>query len=96
MIDSWLVCCLLGPGGDYLLTVRTDAPLPDSPLRIAWVQRQCLAMFVACLRCAVAGGEDLDNLAYPEFLGIDQQQAGYLIATLLLFGCLLFDWLLLT
>jgi hypothetical protein len=31
-----------------------------------------MAMFVVCLRIAVAAGEVLEDLAYPEFVGIDQ------------------------
>ena len=63
-----------------MLTVRTEQPLPAgiSEFQQAWVQRQVMAMFVACLRIAVVGGEDLENLAYPEFLEIDQRQVdGY-------------------
>ena len=58
------------------MTIRTTEPLPEdmNAIRKAWIQRQCMAMFVLCLRIAVSAGENLEDLAYPEFVGIDQQQ----------------------
>ena len=58
------------------MTIRTEEPVPPdvNPIRLAWIQRQCMAMFVICLRIAVAAGEVLEDLAYPEFVGINQQE----------------------
>ena len=68
-----LVFSYAGPGdARNLLTVRTAEPLPldIGTVRVAFVEKKVMSLFVLCVRFALAAGENLDELAYPEHLGI--------------------------